>query len=132
MSSLALRPEIGRPQTGRRRPFWVALLGLVLLLGSMDFHPTGEPHGLVEPLGSAEYSPEAVHPGQPAHFEPGTVVTRSHCPECIQRLQLGGLHLPVAATLAIPAPSTLRMAAAGTSSLRGTSRSSGARGPPLS
>ena len=50
------------PHASRRRPIWVALLGLVLLLGSLDFHPAGEPHGLMEPPGSAEYSPEAVHP----------------------------------------------------------------------
>jgi len=120
------------PRTGRRRPIWVALLGLLLLLGTMDFHPAGEPHGLMEPLGSTEYSPEALHPGEPAHFEPGTVVTRSHCPECIQRLQLGGLHLPVATPLALPTPRTLHAAAFDVPPLRGSLRPSGARAPPLS
>jgi hypothetical protein len=120
------------PHTGRRRPFWVALLGLVLLLGTMDFHPSGELHSFLEPLGSSEYSPEAAHPGQPLHLEPGAVVARPHCPVCIQRLQLGGLHLPVATRLELPAPRVLWLAAADVPSLSCTSRSSGARGPPLS
>lgn len=125
-------PLVSCPRTGRRRPVWVALLGLVLLLGTMDFHPTGEPHGLMEPLGGAEYSPEAVHPGQPTHFEPGTVVTRSHCPECIQRLQLGGLHLPVATRMALPTPRLVLPSAADIPTVQGTFRPSGARAPPLS
>lgn len=127
-----MRLTARRPQNDRRHPLWVALLALVVLLGSLDLHLEGEPHPLYAPAGGSEYSPEAAHPTQPIHFEPGSVVSRPHCPVCIQRLQLGGLHLPVTAELAPPAPRSLLAAAPALPPLRGSLRPSGARAPPLS
>jgi hypothetical protein len=120
------------PRTGRRPSPWGALLGLLLLLGALDFHPAGELHSLLERSGSSEYSPEAVHPGQPIHLEPGAVVSRPHCPVCLQRLQLGGLHLASAAE-PVPPATRERLAATGAPRCpRGTFSPFGARGPPLS
>lgn len=127
MSRLALRP-----QTLHRRPAWVALLGLVLLLGALDFHPAGESHSLVRSAGASEYSPEAAHPGQPIHLEAGKVVAHPHCPICLQRLQLGGLHLAAAAELAPPAARDLLPASADRTPAGRALLSSGARAPPFS
>lgn len=121
-----------RPRAGRRPSPWSALLGLLLLLGALDFHPAGEHHSLLEPLGSAEYSPEAAHPRQPVHLEPGSVVSRPFCPVCLQRAQLGGLHLAAAAGLLPPAPRERLSVAADPVRARGVFSPAGARGPPLS
>jgi hypothetical protein len=124
-SALSLRPF-------HRRPLWVALMGLVLLLGALDFHPAGERHSLLELPGTSGYSPEAVHSEQPIHLESGKVVEPPHCPICLQRLQLGGLHLAATAELAPPAAQDLPLAAVDRAPAGGTLRSSGARAPPLS
>jgi hypothetical protein len=121
-----------RPRTGRRPSPWGALLGLFLLLGALDFHPAGDPHSLLDPRGASEYSPEAAHPEQPVHLEPGTVVSRPHCPVCLHRLQLGGLHLAAAADLLPPAPRERLSTTGGPRCARGTFSPSGARAPPLS
>jgi hypothetical protein len=120
------------PRTGRRSSLWGALLGLFLLLGALDFHPTGELHSLLEPRGASEYSPEATHPGQPIHLEPGAVVEQPHCPVCLHRLQLGGLHLTAAAELVPPDTRDLLPAAGDPAFAHGTFSPSGARAPPLS
>jgi hypothetical protein len=125
------RPAL-RPRTGRRPSLWGALLGLLLLLGTMEFHPAGERHSLGEPLGVSEYSPEAAHPGQPVHLEPGTVVSRPHCQACFHRLQLGGLHLAPASELVPPAGRDLLPAPGDLAFARGIYSPSGARAPPLS
>ncbi len=121
-----------RPRTGRRPSLWGVLLGLLLLLGALDFHPAGELHSLLEPLGPSEYSPEAAHPGQPIHLEPGAVVSQPHCPVCLHRLQLGGIHLAAAAELLPPATRDRLSATSDPGCARGTFSPSGARAPPLS
>lgn len=122
-----------RPRPTRRPSPWGALLGLLLLLAALpDVHPAGERHALLEPLGASEYSPEAAHPEQPVHLEPGAVVSQPHCPVCLHRLQLGGLHLAAAAELVPPAPRE-RLSTTGTPCCAcGTFSPSGARAPPLS
>lgn len=122
-----------RPRTGWRSSPWGALLGLLLLLGTLpDIHPDGASHSLLEPLRASEYAPEAAHPGQPVHLEPGAVVSHPHCPVCLHRLQLGGLHLTAAADLVPPATRELLALPGDSRSVRGTFSPSGARGPPLS
>ncbi len=127
MTRFFLRSRTGRPSS------WGALLGLFLLLAAVpDFHPAGERHGLLEPLGGAEYSPEATHPEEPLHLEPGAVVSQPHCPVCLHRLQLGGLHLTAAAGL-VPPPSREHLAeVVAPSRARGIYSPSGARAPPFS
>lgn len=120
------------PPARRRPSFWGALLALLLVLGALDLHPAGELHSLLEPHGASEYSPEASHPGEPLHLEPGAVVSQPHCPACLHRLQLGGLHL-TAATRLVPSATQDLLPAAGDPALaRGTFSPSGARAPPLS
>jgi hypothetical protein len=127
MNGFALRPRTGRPS------LWGVLLGLLLLLGALpDVHPAGERHSLLEPLGASEYSPEAAHPGQPVHLEPGAVVSQPHCPVCLHRLQLGGLQLVAAAELVPPVAREPLPAAGDVTWAGGTFSASGARGPPLS
>jgi len=121
------------PRTGRRSSPWVALLGLLLLVGGVwDVHPHGERHSFLEALGTSEYSPEAAHPEQPLHLEPGTVVSQPHCPACLHRLQLGGIYLEAAADLVPPAPRERLPAQDDPRCARGTCAPSGARAPPLS
>lgn len=125
------RPVRPLHPVSRRRPVWTALLGLLLLFGALDFHPAGEFHPLLEPLGGGAYSSEAVHPEQPLHIEPGEAAHRPHCTVCIQRHQLGGLALRPAATLALPAARPLIAAPLDAPTVRGTFRTAGARAPPL-
>ena len=127
-----MRRSAPPPRASRRPSSWGALLALLLLLGALDFHPTGELHSLLEPRGASEYSPEAAHPGQPVHLEPGAVVEQPHCPVCLHRLQLGGLHLAAATGLVPPAAQDLLPAAGDPALVRGTFSPSGARAPPLS
>lgn len=115
------------PHIGHRPSPWRALLGLLLLLGALDVHPAGELHSLLGP--PSEYSPEAAHPGQPVHLEPGTVVSQPHCPICLERLQLGGLHLAAAAGLVPPASWQRLSATVDPGCFRGIFSPSGARGP---
>jgi hypothetical protein len=130
-SGVMSRPALF-PRPLNRRPLWVALLGLVVLLGVLDFHPAGERHSLLELPGTSGYSPEAAHSEQPIHLEPGKVVQRPHCPICLQRLQLSGLHPAATVELAPPAVQDLRLEAADRAPAGGTLCSSGARAPPLS
>ncbi|HBL29883.1 MAG TPA: hypothetical protein DD490_23850 [Acidobacteria bacterium] len=120
-----------RPPATRQRSLWSAVLALVLLSGAMDIHPVGERHSLLEPAGGSEYSPQAVHAGQPLHLEPGFAIARPHCPICLQRLQLGGLHLDAAPGLAPPGAGR-RVAPAGEAPpAEAFLSASSARGPPF-
>lgn len=130
MRSSARLPRPTPRTTLRRRSVWPALLGLLLLLGAMDFHPVGESHALLDPLGDAEYSSQAVHPEQPLHIEPGEGTHRPHCPVCLQRHQLGGLALRAAAGLALPASRPLAGTRSSALTVRGSHRPFGARAPP--
>lgn len=130
-----MRPSARLPRTtlrpaARGRSVWPALLGLLLLLGALDFHPMGESHALLDPLGDAEYSSQAVHPEQPLHIEPGEGTHRPHCPVCLQRHQLGGLHLQTASGLALPAARPLAGTRSSALTVRGSHRPFGARAPP--
>lgn len=118
------------PRTTSRRPVWTALLGLFLLIGAMDFHPVGESHALLESHGATAWSSRAVHPEQPLHVEPGEAAHRPHCPVCLQRHQLGGLHLQVSTGLALPASRPLAATLSSALTARGSHRPFGARAPP--
>lgn len=119
------------PRTAsRRRPVWTALLGLLLLLGAMDFHPAGESHALLDVHGDAAWSSQAVHPEQPLHIETGEAAHRPHCPVCLQRHQLGGLDLQASTGLALPASRPLAATLSSALTARGSHRPFGARAPP--
>lgn len=115
----------------RRRSVWAALLGLLLLLGTLDFHPAGESHPLLDAHGDGAWSSQAVHPEQPLHIEPGEAVHRPHCPVCLQRHQLRGLHLQAATGLVLPAARPLVPTLSSALTASGSHRPFGARAPPL-
>lgn len=114
----------------RHRSVWTALLGLLLLLGALDFHPAGESHPLLDAHGDGAWSAQAVHPEQPLHVEPGEAAHRPHCPVCLQRHQLGGLHLRAATGLVLPAARPLVPTLPSALTPRGSHRPFGARAPP--
>ncbi len=82
-----------------KRQFWASLLTAFLLLGALELHAPGE---VLESSGHGEgeaYSASAVHPGQPAHFEPSQDARRAPCPLCLHQLRTSGAHLLAAASL---------------------------------
>src|SRR4028119_345125 len=125
-----MRRPVHLPRTASRRPVWPALLGLLLLLGAMDFHPAGESHALLDSHRDAAYSSRAVHPEQPLHIERGEAAHRPHCPVCLQRHQLGGLALQVSTGLALPASRPLAATLPSALTPTGPHRPFGARAPP--
>jgi len=87
-----------------RRARWALLLAAVVFLGTLDFHPAGEPlHESLFSAGAGEgYSASARHPGQPAHFEASQEAQRPVCPVCLHQMRTGGVRLILAAHVTAP------------------------------
>lgn len=114
---------------GRR--VWTGLLALVLLLGAIDLHPSGETFDSLAHLQGELYSSTARHPNQPAHFEESCDAQRPACPVCLHQLRTGGAHL--LATVGLETPSLQIFGVSAAPLLAGGARlgPSGARAPPL-
>jgi hypothetical protein len=114
----------------RGRSFWAAVFAAILLLGAVDWHPAGEsPHSLLSGAGEV-YFPGAEHPDQPVHFDAAQPAERPACPVCLHHLQTSGAHLLAAALLVPPALESAAAPAPDRVNASGSSRSTGARGPP--
>jgi len=109
---------------------WALLVALPLLTGGLDLHPHGEPlSGGALRIGET-YSPEAIHPDQPHHFEAGTSAQRPACPACLFHAATSGGHL-TAVTGVIPAVFAGRLAEVEDLDLtRGGVLHHSSRGPP--
>ena len=82
-----------------KRQLWASLLAAFLLLGAAEMHAPGEVlEGSAHAEGEA-YSASAIHPGQPAHFEPSQDARRAPCPLCLHQLRTSGAHLLAVASL---------------------------------
>ena len=106
------------------------LLALPWLAAGLDLHPHGEPLG-GGPLHVGEtYSPEAVHPDLPHHFETGTTAQRPVCPACLFHVAASGGHLVPVASVA-PAALAGRLAGPKNPDLEpGLALDRASRGPP--
>jgi hypothetical protein len=109
---------------------WALLFALPLLTGGLDFHPHGEPPGGASLLSGETYSPEAIHPDQPHHFEAGTTAQRPVCPACLFQAATSGGHLTAFAGVT-PAVLSGRIAEVeGPDLARGRALHHPSRGPP--
>lgn len=114
----------------RVRGFWAGLLAAILLLGAIDWHPAGEsPHSFLSGAGEV-YFPGAEHPDQPVHFDASHPAERPACPVCLHHRQTAGAHLLAAALLVPPDLDSAAVPAPDRVNASGSSRSTGARGPP--
>jgi hypothetical protein len=118
----------------RARGFWAGLwagiLAAVLLLGAADWHPAGEsPHSLLSGAGEV-YFPGVEHPDQPVHFDASHPAERPACPVCLHHLRTIGAHLLATALLVPPDLESAMPLASDRVNASGSSRATGARGPP--
>lgn len=114
----------------RARGFWAGFIAALLLLGAVDWHPAGERPDSLVPAAGEIYFPGATHPDQPVHLEAAHAAERPHCPVCLHHLQTSGAHLRVSVLVAPPAATASAAPAPNRVNASGSSRSSGARGPP--
>jgi hypothetical protein len=112
-----------------------ALLGALLLLGSVDLHPAGESHSAITLgaglAGGSHYVPEARHPSLPLHLEAGKLQQRPQCGVCLLRAETRA-DRPRAVSLGLPEVRPLPLPAAEALPARRAGRTRGARAPPLS
>ena len=114
----------------RVRGSWAGVLAAVLLLGAIDWHPAGEsPHSPLPGAGEV-YFPGVEHPDQPVHFDATHPAERPSCPVCLHHLRTVDAHLLAATLLVPPDLESAAVLAADRINASGSSRSSGARGPP--
>jgi hypothetical protein len=102
------------PRTLRSPARLLALLhGLVavlllpaLVLGSLDFHSSGLPHGAFD--GPSEILPDARHPLAPEHLETSTSVEIPTCSACLLQIKSssGAVELPALEPVPVAAGAT--------------------------
>jgi hypothetical protein len=109
----------------------VALLALVVFLGSLDWVPASEANLLMDGAGGLFCSPSAVHPGQALHIERSTVVKRVWSPVRLHQMRAKNARLEGAVSLTPPVLRAHLVESPDLTAIGAFLRPSGARAPPL-
>lgn len=110
----------------------VALLAVVVFLGSVDWAPASEANLLMDGTGDLFCSPSAVHPSQALHIERSTVVKRVWSPVRMHQMRAKNARLTGAVALTPPVLRNLFVESPDLSAIGAFLRPTGARAPPLS